>query len=278
MTLRIKDWGSFQHFKDRSPPWVKLYRGLIDDKEWHDLDPRAAKTLVLLWLIASEYHGNLPPVGKLAFRLRMNEAQIAEDLSKLSHWVEGIDIDPISDRHQDETHPGGPETTADVSEHQERETEGETETETEAKRLAKLDRDRLTTERLIAAEAARKDYFEEFWKAYPKKVGKDEARKCFEKRKPSRALLDEMLAAILSAVGTDQWQREKGQFIPNPATWLNQGRWQDGGVEIATTAPSKPDRDPELVKAERDAANAAKPSAAAKAAIDALLGRKATTT
>ncbi len=26
---------------------------------------------------------------------------------------------------------------------------------------------------------------------------------------------------------TDQWQKEGGQYIPNPATWLNQNRWED---------------------------------------------------
>jgi hypothetical protein len=31
----------------------------------------------------------------------------------------------------------------------------------------------------------------------------------------------------------DQWQRENGRFIPNPATWINQGRWDDEYEEVA---------------------------------------------
>lgn len=66
--------------------------------------------------------------------------------------------------------------------------------------------------------------FDMFWKAYPKKVGKDAARRRFASRKPDEQLLDDMLKAIAVQHQTDQWQRG---YIPNPATWLNEGRWQD---------------------------------------------------
>ncbi|CAN7259496.1 hypothetical protein LJR130_001061 [Variovorax sp. LjRoot130] len=108
--------------------------------------------------------------------------------------------------------------------------------------------------------AARDMLFEEFWKAYPKKVGKDDARKAFDKRSPTRALVAAMMEAIATARGTDQWQREKGQFIPNPATWLNQGRWKDEGIQISATVPGATGRDPALQKLYDDDKIAAKPS------------------
>lgn len=69
--------------------------------------------------------------------------------------------------------------------------------------------------------------FDEFWSAYPKKVGKDDARKAFLKRKPDGELLALMLAAIAAQRESQAWIRDGGQYIPNPSTWLNQGRWQD---------------------------------------------------
>lgn len=69
--------------------------------------------------------------------------------------------------------------------------------------------------------------FERFWSEYPKKVGKGDARKSFLKIAPSEALLGEMLAAIAAASASFQWKKDKGQYIPNPATWLNQQRWED---------------------------------------------------
>lgn len=66
-----------------------------------------------------------------------------------------------------------------------------------------------------------------FWRAYPKKVGKQDALKSFKKIKPSKELLDKMVAVIEEAKNTEQWTKNNGQYIPNPATWLNQGRWED---------------------------------------------------
>jgi hypothetical protein len=122
MTFRVKNWAHFQHFKDRRPPWVKLYRDLLDDVEWHELEPKVAKALVMIWLIASESDGVLPDTKKLAFRLRTTEKDTKDILSKLSHWLEQSDIRLISTRYQDAP-------VADVSDHQERETETEGETD-----------------------------------------------------------------------------------------------------------------------------------------------------
>lgn len=69
--------------------------------------------------------------------------------------------------------------------------------------------------------------FERFWSVYPKKVGKGDARKSFMKIKPSDALLGKMVTAVIAASASFQWKKDKGQYIPNPATWLNQQRWED---------------------------------------------------
>lgn len=69
--------------------------------------------------------------------------------------------------------------------------------------------------------------FDEFWTAYPKKVGKKAAWSSWNKLRPDAELHDKIMTAIGKARATDQWQRENGRFIPNPATWLNQGRWDD---------------------------------------------------
>ena len=74
--------------------------------------------------------------------------------------------------------------------------------------------------------------FDRFWEAYPSKVGKDAARKAFEKRKPDASLLSAMVAAIEVQAASEKWTKDGGQFIPNPATWLNQGRWQDEDAAV----------------------------------------------
>lgn len=103
MSIKIKGWAKFQHFKDRRPPWIKLYRDILEDPDWHDLDGDTAKILVALWLIASEdedQDGKLPDSRRLAFRLRVSEAKVNQALTKLSHWLERDDIDVISTGYQ----------------------------------------------------------------------------------------------------------------------------------------------------------------------------------
>lgn len=66
--------------------------------------------------------------------------------------------------------------------------------------------------------------FEEFWKSYPKRVGKGEAWKAWQKARPA---LSVVLEALAWQSASDQWNRDGGQYRPNPATYLNQRRWED---------------------------------------------------
>lgn len=100
MTYKIKNWNKFQHFKDRRPPWIKLYRDLLDDREWFELDPLSSKHLVNFWLLASENDGELPSINDLAFRLRLKNHVVIEILMTLSHWIEQTDITLISPQYQ----------------------------------------------------------------------------------------------------------------------------------------------------------------------------------
>lgn len=90
-------------------------------------------------------------------------------------------------------------------------------------RLDKIRLDNIDKKKPIRANAL-DNGFEEFWQAYPKKVGKDAAQKSWTK---TRAKIDDVLKALQWQKESDQWQKNDGQFIPNPATYLNQGRWQD---------------------------------------------------
>jgi hypothetical protein len=100
--MRIKNWDRFQHFKDRKPIWIKLYRDLLDDLNWHELDGKSAKALVMIWLIASEERGQLPEIKSLAFRLRMSEKDTKDIVTRLSAWLEQDDINGISEGYQDD--------------------------------------------------------------------------------------------------------------------------------------------------------------------------------
>ncbi len=69
--------------------------------------------------------------------------------------------------------------------------------------------------------------FELFWKAYPKKVNKASAMKTWNKLEPDDDLVRLILSALEQFKQTEQWQKEDGQYIPYPSTWLNNKRWED---------------------------------------------------
>jgi uncharacterized protein YdaU (DUF1376 family) len=80
-------------------------------------------------------------------------------------------------------------------------------------------------DKTISSDCANR--FDEFWQKYPKKVGKEAARKSFLKMVKNQTVFDEVIKSLEWQTKSDQWLKDGGQFIPNPATYLNQGRWQD---------------------------------------------------
>lgn len=201
--MRIKNWEKYQHYKDRDPPWVKLHRSLLNDPDWFDLDPVAAKAMVMLWLIASENEGNLPDARKLAFRLRITEIKMRSILQQLSHWLVHDASTPLA------TCPP--------------ETEAETQEKTEADIPSSAS----------AADDFPEDFRERFWEAYPRKVGKAGAIGRLERlRKQHLVSWAKLIAAVRAYAATAD-----PQFTKHPITWLNQGCWDDEPLRNGTSPP-----------------------------------------
>ena len=124
--MRVRNWSKFQHYNHRNPPWIKLYRSLLDDKDFHDLDGESVKQLVKIWLIASETEGELPASEVLAFRLRIDSVALAELIPRLSKWLEGAS-DMLASCKQSAI----PEAEVEAEERDRVETEKEAEAEQE---------------------------------------------------------------------------------------------------------------------------------------------------
>jgi hypothetical protein len=201
-----KNWRDFQHYKDRNPPWIRLHKSLLDNYEFQCL-PVASRALApMLWLLASDSVDGVidATAAKLAFRLRMSESDVRDALKPLiDNGFFAIASGVLAECPQ----VAVPET------------------ETEA-----------LQKKTPSPSAPR---FEAFWKAYPKKVAKDAALKAFLKRKPDDDLLARMLKAIETQSRSEGWRKNGGEFIPNPATWLNETRWLDEGVTLAAVPAPK---------------------------------------
>jgi hypothetical protein len=75
--------------------------------------------------------------------------------------------------------------------------------------------------------------FDMFWKAYPRKVGKKAALSAWKKAK-DKPDAQSIVESVQKQAQSEAWQKDGGQYIPNPATWINQGRWDDVLTKPAT--------------------------------------------
>lgn len=79
--------------------------------------------------------------------------------------------------------------------------------------------------------------FERFWEQYPNKKAKDRALKAWRALRPDAELQEAILAAIAQQRTSRDWVKDGGQFIPYPASWLNDGAWMNE-VSVASAKKS----------------------------------------
>jgi hypothetical protein len=77
---------------------------------------------------------------------------------------------------------------------------------------------------IVASFDTPEDHFDEFWKAYPKRVGKVTAKKAWAKTGANECFL-EVISGVEKWKASVQWS--ESQFIPYPSTFLNGRRWED---------------------------------------------------
>lgn len=81
--------------------------------------------------------------------------------------------------------------------------------------------------------------FDAFYALYPRKQGKEPARKSWNRLAPDEGLQATMAQAVRIQAASSQWQKDNGQYVPLPATWINQRRWED-----VQTVDTQSNRDP----------------------------------
>ena len=197
---RIKDWPRFQHYKQRKPPWIKLYRDLLDNYDYLRLPLASMALAPCIWLLASESEDGttMDNLDRLCFRLHRPQREVVdaiqglEDAGFISH--EGEHASKMLARcKQDAT----------------LETETETETETE------------------------KYMFDSWYKAYPRHEARNTAERAWEKLTQEER--GECITGSVPWVRAKRAAKTELKYYPLPATFLNQRRWKDEMPE--RTAP-----------------------------------------
>lgn len=220
--LAVKGWASFQHYKDRAPPWIKLHKALLDNYEFQRL-PVASRALApMIWLLASEsVDGTIDDqIDKLAFRLRQDPQEVAQGVKSLiENGFLVADSTVLATCLQDAC----------------LETETEAETEKDMSSEAKAP-DLSLVPKAKAAKATQQG-FADFWSAWPKHIRKVAKQQCEAKwkTKDCEPMAQQIVAAVNAAKQSPAWLKNDGEFIPAPLTWLSQSRWE--ASEGAAIAP-----------------------------------------
>jgi hypothetical protein len=90
-----------------------------------------------------------------------------------------------------------------------------------------LKKKNTSTERAHDVLNGHRSGFEVFWSQYPKKRNKGRAEKAWGELRPDDSLLCTMLAKLEEAKKNPDWMKERGRYIPYPASWLNGKGWED---------------------------------------------------
>lgn len=240
-------------------PWLKLWKEAIDDVKILEMPPAMRWHWVVVLVASSDTDGTLPTTARLAIKLRVSEkkaGEIVEELIKRELVDLGNDAGSVLKIHNwkgrqdkiDHTH------AARQKRYRARQRDGESDGESDVTRDAKSngsEPSRVTSpgtpileEEVEEEKETReprlfdwsKPAFDQFWQAYPHKVGKAAALKAFVRAGRTGVDLKRLMFAV------ERYKTEKRPDVPfcNPATWLNQGRWDDQPANGGSSSPNIP--------------------------------------
>lgn len=192
--LKVKNWGEFQHYKDRNPPWIKLHRALLDDYEFARLQDASKAHLMLIWLFASQKNGCIP-ADPVFLKMKLG-LEVEPDLKLfIDHGL----LLPEQDASNE---------LADCQQNAP-----------------------LEEKRTKATDIAPSGAFLRFWASWPPNERKESRGECWKKWRKGDydQVADQILSHVESLKSSERW---RGGFIPAPLVYLNQRRWE-GAEELA---------------------------------------------
>jgi hypothetical protein len=214
-TFSVVNWEKYQHYKDRTPPWIKLHAAILNNYEFSCLQDASKAHLILIWVLASQMD-NCIPADPLWLGKKIGS-------SSSVNLLELQECGFIEIKGDASVELAGCLQSACI----ETETETETETEKTQYELAPPARTALVPK---PVKPDLTPEFEQLWTALPREsrtnVSKKHALKCYEKARANASFHDILTGAQAMAA---QWANKPvGAFVPRPpmaSTWLNQERW-----------------------------------------------------
>lgn len=186
----VKNWLKYQHYKDRNPPWIKLYKTILTDYAFCSLPDASKFHYIGIMLLAAREGNEIPYDSEWVRQQIAATARVDLDILKDAGLLLILENREQS-REGSQQNAGNPQAT-----------------------------------RKQPASMEIRLWFENvFWKEYPRGEGKAKALERILRLKPDDELQKKIMGTLLTYKATEQWQDPK--YIPHATTWLNAKRWED---------------------------------------------------
>ncbi len=206
--IRFKNWEEYQHYKDRAPPWIKLHFSILSSRHWIKLDESGKLLAIVCMMIASRNAGEVECDEE--YVMAVGNLKKRPDFDSLVECGFCEYCDGLLDKCNHDA-SNLQQTYVSVS--------------------ASASDSSLS---LQQAEA------ENIYSHYPRKEARQVAIKAIlsaQKKCGSVFLLDRV-KAYSAAVAL--WPDGDKKFVPHPATWFNQGRYDDDPATWVREGSAKP--------------------------------------
>lgn len=94
--FRVRNFEKFQHYKDRNPPWIKLYRSILDDPRFFQLAEPDRFLLLGIFILASQSDNKLPDDQHWLKVKLMTKRQVPIELLVRTEWLEWVEETGVS--------------------------------------------------------------------------------------------------------------------------------------------------------------------------------------
>jgi hypothetical protein len=145
-TISLIGWERFQHYKDRDPPWVKLYRDLLTTESWVLGTDCSRLVQVASVLLAARYENKIPYRWSLIKKVASLDCSEREFSAAIAHLIEYkfLEVHEVTNTENPVAQSASTALAKCSS-------ETETETETEQRRISVAqERDAGPAERVFA--------------------------------------------------------------------------------------------------------------------------------
>lgn len=230
--FQVKNWEQHQHYKDRTPPWIKLYNELLDDFHFSCLQDASKAHLVGIWLLASRTSNKIPMnavwVGN---KINATDPVDLDELLK-SGFIEVLEEKPLKNQSLREVEQDASKLQAKRLPRERGEREGEERRKEREKKqpspaVAEEREPEYKSKKGRTLKGNQLDWFESFWSAFDYKSSKAEAADSWIDIKATQELMPAIIQAAKFEARNRPALKQVGRTPKMAQGWLSGRRWED---------------------------------------------------